>query len=125
MSKVFKVSLGALLAAGSLNVSMAQAPQPAAALFENVRVFDGMPDRLSAPSYVLVVGKTITALSAAPIPAPAGESPTKIEGGGRTLMPGLIDAHVHITMSARRQRELLDPKVGPEGLQARASEEAL
>ncbi len=38
-------------------------------------------------------------------------------------MPGLID-HVHITMSASSQRDLIDPNVSVETLQERATEEA-
>ncbi len=84
----------ALLAttAGSAN---AQGPAPSV-LIENVRIFDGRGDRLSAPSSVLIVGNTIKAISAAPIAPPADAPVTRIAGGGRTLMPGLIDAHVHM-----------------------------
>ena len=39
-------------------------------------------------------------------------------------MPGLIDNHVHITMSASSQRDLIDPNVSVETLQSRATEEA-
>lgn len=80
----------------------AQAPQPpppAAVLFENVRVFDGKSERLSAAQNVLVVGNKIVAVSAAPIVPPAGSALTRVPGGGRTLMPGLIDAHTHIVLS--------------------------
>ncbi len=66
-------------------------------LFDNVRVFDGLSDRLSDTTSVLVSGGVITAIGDIPVPAP-GEVRTVIAGGGRTLMPGLIDAHVHLTM---------------------------
>lgn len=94
--------LAALLFTGTVTGALAQAPQeppPAAVLFENVRVFDGRSDRLSAPQNLLVLGNRIQALSAAPIAPPAGSPLTRIAGGGRTLMPGLIDAHTHIAMS--------------------------
>lgn len=68
-----------------------QSNQPAAVIFENVRIFDGTSDRLSTPSNVLVVGNVITTMSTAPIAAPSASSVTRIQGGGRTLMPGLID----------------------------------
>jgi imidazolonepropionase-like amidohydrolase len=67
-------------------------------LFTNVRVFDGKSGTLTAPSHVLVKGNTIERISTAPIAADA--STTVIAGGGRTLMPGLIDAHWH-TMLVR------------------------
>lgn len=97
---------------------------PADVIFENVRILNGTSDRLSAPSNVLVVANTIKAISSAPIAAPPGTSETRIQGGGRTLMPGLIDDHVHLVMSASSQQDLIDPKVSRETLQTRASEEA-
>lgn len=71
---------------------------PAAAddvLFENVRIFDGRSGALSAPSNVLVSGNTIAAISEDPI---ALDSGVRIAGDGRTLMPGLIDAHWHVML---------------------------
>jgi imidazolonepropionase-like amidohydrolase len=66
-------------------------------LFSNVRVFDGISPELSAPRHVMVRGNLISELSETPLSAGAGT--TVIDGGGRTLMPGLIDAHVHMAMS--------------------------
>jgi imidazolonepropionase-like amidohydrolase len=120
------ISLIALLALGCAvaTATRAQAPQPTGVIIENVRIFKGTSDRLSAPSNVLVVGNIIKAISSAPIPAPPGTPIERIQGGGRTLMPGLIDNHVHITMSASSQRDLIDPNVSVETLQSRATEEA-
>ena len=120
------VSLIALAALGCAvaTVTRAQAPQPTGVIIENVRIFKGTSDRLSAPSNVLVVGNIIKAISSAPISAPPGTPIERIQGGGRTLMPGLIDNHVHITMSASSQRDLIDPNVSVETLQSRATEEA-
>jgi imidazolonepropionase-like amidohydrolase len=70
------------------------------------------------------VGNIIKTISSAPIPAPPGTPIERIQGGGRTLMPGLIDNHVHITMSASSQRDLVDPNVSVDTLQSRATEEA-
>ncbi len=80
----------------------AQSPQPeppATVLFTNVRVFDGRGGPLSAPANVLVQGNKIAKISATPIPIDRSARTTTIDGGGRTLMPGLIDNHVHMTMS--------------------------
>lgn len=65
-------------------------------LFQNVRIFDGRSSALSPASNVLVKGNVIARISASPISAEAGA--TVIDGGGRTLMPGLIDAHWHATL---------------------------
>ena len=118
--------LRALLVLGSAAVLTAQAqdPQPVAVMIENVRIFNGTSDRLSAPSNVLVVGNSIKAISNAPIAAPAGTPVTRIQGGGRTLMPGLIDNHVHIFMSASSQADVLDPTATFESLEAKAAAEA-
>lgn len=71
----------------------ASAPAAAqATLITNVRVFNGTQPRLSAPSNVLVQGNQIVRISTAPISAPGA---ARIEGNGRTLMPGLIDMHWH------------------------------
>jgi len=68
-------------------------PAATATLFQNVRIFDGKGSALSAPSNVLIKGNVIARISTAPIAADPGT--TVIAGGGRTLMPGLIDAHWH------------------------------
>jgi imidazolonepropionase-like amidohydrolase len=75
----------------------AQAQPGAAVLFQNVRIFDGRSDTLSAPSSVLVRDNKIAKISSAAIAAIAADAaPTVvIDGGGRVLMPGLIDAHWH------------------------------
>ncbi|MCB1499880.1 MAG: amidohydrolase family protein [Bauldia sp.] len=61
-------------------------------LFTNVSVFDGMNEARIENANVLVEGNLIKTISQAPITA---EGATVIDGGGRTLMPGLIDAHWH------------------------------
>jgi imidazolonepropionase-like amidohydrolase len=107
-----------------LQVASAQASQSTGVLFENVRIFDGTSNRLSAPSNLLVVGGVIQKISTVPIPAPTDVKVTRVAGGGRTLMPGLIDNHVHITMSAWSQHEALQPDMTPEKLEVRAAQEA-
>jgi imidazolonepropionase-like amidohydrolase len=72
-------------------------------LFQNVRIFDGKSTTLSAPSNVLVRGNIIERVSASPITADANSNATVVAGGGRVLMPGLIDAHWHAFMAATPQ----------------------
>jgi imidazolonepropionase-like amidohydrolase len=92
----------------------AQAPptQSTAVIFENVRVFDGKTDRLSAPSTVLVVGNVITSVTTGPVTPPAGARVTRIAGAGRTLMPGLIDAHTHLMFAGIPQSAALTADIG-------------
>jgi imidazolonepropionase-like amidohydrolase len=75
-----------------LMAAAAAAQAPAEVLFRNVRVFDGKSDGLTAPTSVLVRGNRIAAIGTA---VPAAPGATLVEGEGRTLMPGLIDAHWH------------------------------
>ena len=81
-------------------------------VIENVRIFNGTSDGLSAPSNVLIVGNVIKSISSAPLGDPAGASVTRIKGGGRTLMPGLIDAHTHIMFATLPQMVILTSDVG-------------
>jgi imidazolonepropionase-like amidohydrolase len=69
-------------------------------VFQDVRIFDGKSEELSAPSHVLVRGNKIESISAQPIPTDRRADTVIIDGGGRTLMPGLIDMHWH-TMLVR------------------------
>ena len=68
-------------------------------LFNNVRIFDGKSAALSAPSNVLVRGNLIERISTAPIPVDRRADTRIIDGGGRTLMPGLIDNHWHAMLA--------------------------
>ena len=75
----------------------AQTPPAATTVIHDVRIFDGKSGRLSGPAHVLVRGNKIERISATPI-ADRSAGTVVIDGGGRTLMPGLIDAHWHATL---------------------------
>ncbi|MGY1711909.1 amidohydrolase family protein [Geodermatophilus sp. SYSU D00758] len=70
---------------------------PAGVLVEGARVFDG--HRLLAPTTVLVLDGRIAALGDR-LGAPAGLPAVRAEGA--TLLPGLVDAHVHLAPGALR-----------------------
>ncbi|HEY3951273.1 metal-dependent hydrolase family protein [Phenylobacterium sp.] len=65
-----------------------------AILFTNAAVFDGVGDALAPGRSVLVADGLIQEVSDKTLKAPDGAE--VVDLGGRTLMPGLIDAHVHI-----------------------------
>ncbi|HJW47430.1 MAG TPA: amidohydrolase family protein [Lysobacter sp.] len=67
-------------------------------LFRNVRIFNGVDPDLKDATDVLVRGNRIAQIGKTDLPAEPGL--TIIDGGGRTLMPGLIDHHWH-TLAAR------------------------
>lgn len=87
------------IAIGSCLQANAQDGAPVT-VFENVRIFDGKSASLSAASNVLVRGNTIERISTAPIAVDRRAGTRIISGGGRTLMPGLIDAHWHAMLAS-------------------------
>jgi imidazolonepropionase-like amidohydrolase len=62
-------------------------------IFENARIFDGMSSALMENASILVEDKLIVEVSDKPLKHPAAE---RIDCSSKTLMPGLIDNHVHI-----------------------------
>ncbi len=106
-----------LLSTPALAQQQASAPV-STTLFENVRIFDGKSAALSAASNVLVRGNTIARISSAPITGETGA--TIIPGGGRVLMPGLIDVHWHAMLVRLTPAALLSGGAGYMNLQAGA-----
>jgi imidazolonepropionase-like amidohydrolase len=90
-----------IIAAVLLTLCASAVAQPeTTTLFQNVRVFDGKSGTVSAASNVLIKGNIIASVSTADIAVDPKANPTIIAGGGRVLMPGLIEAHWHAMMVA-------------------------
>jgi len=102
---VIAVALGLCLAAPLPAADAKSAPE-ARTLFTNVNVFDGANEQLIENANVLVEGNLIKQVSTSTISAPGA---TVIDGGGRTLMPGLIDSHVHLTITMSIDRLMSEP----------------
>ncbi|HWQ39629.1 MAG TPA: amidohydrolase family protein [Burkholderiales bacterium] len=68
-----------------------------AVLFTNVRVLDGS-GAAPFPGEVRVQGERIAALAPAGTSLPRGEARV-VDGRGATLMPGLIEAHAHLSFT--------------------------
>ena len=102
----------------------AQDSQVTGVIIEDVRIFDGRSDRLSAPSNVLVVGNVIKTISTTPIADAAGITVRRIRGGGRTLMPGLIDNHWHTMLARPSPKEAIEGDLGYTNLLAGAEAQA-
>ena len=81
-------------------------------VFDNVRIFDGRNDALSDPMNVLVRGNKIEQISSSPIATDRRADTVVINGGGRTLMPGLIDAHWHAAMASIPMQRAMMSDVG-------------
>lgn len=79
-------------------------------LINNVSVFDGKRNQLFSGN-VLVQADTIARISATPINVPAG-SVQVIDGTGKFLIPGLIDAHVHTMYESNTLEGLLYSDIG-------------
>ncbi|MFU8813808.1 MAG: amidohydrolase family protein [Pseudomonadales bacterium] len=114
-----------LLGASSVGLlpawSVASEAHPEATLFDNVRVFDGTSTQLSAPTRVLVRGNRIAAIGDG---VDHDNNALVIDGLGHTLMPGLIDVHVHLTFGALSMEDLRSPDLTPERAEAAAAREA-
>ena len=98
MKSILKILISSLFLLAGL--ASAQSSPQNAVLYENVRVFDGVSEKLTPPTNVLVVNNLIKTISSKPIEIPQGTTATVIAGGGRTLMPGLSDAHTHLWLTA-------------------------
>lgn len=96
----------------SASVAHGQPVDTAVTLFNNVRVFDGKSTSLSEPTNVLVRGNLIEQISRAPIAVDRSATTRIIDGGGRTLMPGLIDAHWHAMLIRLTPPAMLASDVG-------------
>jgi hypothetical protein len=119
------LALAVVLSTGLGGASLAQQAlqaDGATTLFQNVRIFDGKSATLSASTNVLVRGNKIESISLQPIAVDRRADTRIIEGGGRTLMPGLIDNHWH-AMLARTTPAQAFGDVGFNNLDAQPAQE--
>jgi imidazolonepropionase-like amidohydrolase len=115
------VAVAVLCLAGATAFAQPQPVEPfTLILFENVRIFDGKSDTSSGGMNVLVRGSTIDKISKDPIPTDLGAITRTIAGGGRTLMPGLIDMHWHTMLVRPTPAALLAGDIGHLNLMAGA-----
>ncbi len=66
-------------------------------LLRNLDLLDPRAGKLVANTEILVDGREIAAVSSDPISAPDA---VVLDLGGRTVMPGLVDCHVHVNVAA-------------------------
>src|SRR5262245_64143905 len=103
----------------TISASQAQQINDKVTLFSNVRVFDGKGTSLSEPMNVLVRGNLIEVISRAPISVDRSAATAIIDGGGRTLMPGLIDMHWHAMLIRANPAQAIVGDVGYNNLVCR------
>ena len=95
-------------------------------LLENVRIFNGRSASVSGISHVLLEGNLIQRISSSPIPVPEGT--LRINGNGATLIPGLIDVHVHLVFGSLTMQEMMSADLSEEQMMQKlkmSSEEML
>ncbi|HEX3419251.1 MAG TPA: amidohydrolase family protein, partial [Stellaceae bacterium] len=87
-------------------------PEPATPpiIFTHFRLFDGRSASLRVGLRLLVEGDRIKAIDSGEVGAP--ESARVIDCGGRTLMPGMIDAHWHTIFAGLSVSSLLSADIG-------------
>lgn len=89
-----------LIAAGDLSMYAAEVLKPI--VIKDVRLFDG--EKVLARATVVIEGAKIAALGEKISIPPDAEV---IAGAGNTLLPGLIDAHVHVWDTAQLRQSLV------------------
>ncbi|QBQ39781.1 amidohydrolase family protein [Sphingobacterium psychroaquaticum] len=89
--------------------------QQKSVLLENVRILDHASQTLTAPQHVLIANNVIQTISKTPISV-NGQDVERINGGGKTLMPGLIDVHVHMVFGALTMPQMMTNDLSDEFL---------
>ena len=91
----FVIALLAVIICFSGFAQAAEQPPPKLTLISNVNIFDGKTEKLHKNMHILVKGNLIETVSNEPLAVVQTDNVTMIDGGGRTLIPGLIDVHWH------------------------------
>ena len=96
---------------GALLLTLMSMKAQTTVLINNVQIFNGK-DEKTIIGNVLIVNNTISKISALPI-APNKSGETKIiDGKGKFLMPGLIDAHMHMILAGSTLAKMQGGEVG-------------
>ena len=120
--KRFISSLFTIVIFIALSVTAQAQDEQSLILITNANVFDGENERLQRGVDVLVEGNLIKEI-AADIQAPAGAQ--IIDARGRTLMPGLIDAHWHSMLAFWPISRVLSSDIATLSLAAAQSQKAV
>src|SRR5580692_9922931 len=84
-------------------------------LFKNTHIFDGSGAE-PYPGDVLVKDNRIVAVSRAGAAGPSAPEATLVDGTGTTLMPGMTEAHAHLSWPSSVERFVPGMSLPPEDL---------
>lgn len=104
----------------STSLMMAQTKE---ILIENVRLIDHKAERLTEPMNILVSDQKIQKISSSAISV-KNKDAVRINGNGKTLMPGLIDVHVHMVFGALTKEQMMSSDMSEEFLIKKIGESA-
>lgn len=90
-------------------------------LIENVRILDHKASALTQPMNVLVSGQKIEKISSSAISV-KNQDVVKINGKGKTLMPGLIDVHVHMVFGSLTMAQMMSQDMSQDVLMSKVGE---
>ena len=91
-------------------------------LITNVNVFNGKDNKITLAN-ILITDNLISKISTSPIPINKSANNVIIDGKGKYLIPGLIDAHAHTIMDAIPMQLCLTSEIGYLNLYAATSAE--
>src|SRR6202012_3382706 len=103
-------------------LSASVSPSMTSFLFHNLRLLDPRRDELLDGMQVLVEDGIVREVADRPITSTAAQ---RIDLAGRTLMPGLIDAHIHVVLTGVNIRFLSDQPLTLVSAKASASMRAM
>jgi imidazolonepropionase-like amidohydrolase len=95
----------------SFLLSICSDAQNTTLLINNVQIFNGKDDK-TITGNVLIINNLISKISTNPIATDKSGFTKIIDGKGKFLMPGLIDAHWHAIMTATSLENLMDGESG-------------
>ena len=93
-------------------------------LLANARLIDGTGAGVRERASLLVEGDTVVRIDGAPIEGPRAPDAEVLDLGGRTVIPGLIEAHIHLSYNDVKVIADLDLNCPPEYSTLRAAKNA-
>jgi imidazolonepropionase-like amidohydrolase len=80
-------------------------------LINNVMIFNGKDEKTTMGN-LLIMNNLIQKISSSPIPVDKTGNTRIIDGKGKFLMPGMIDAHMHEVLSASTLQQMQEGEIG-------------